>query len=172
MNVTVFYLFIGAVLAGIFFFFKPLKLDIATPGELAQIELDRFRVHEVAADGVKTIFAGAHARRFEDRYEVDAPDITDRSEGHVDTMKAKEGLYRAPMISLRGDVRFERDDGIVFETQHADYNQSSGEVRTRGGFVLWQAQDRVDGSDLLYNIKSGDLSARRIVGIYTLKESL
>jgi len=171
MNITVFYLLIGAVLGSMFLFFKPLQVDIASPGELAQIELDRFVVHEVTDAGVKTILAGNHARRFEDRYEVDELNLTDRSQGHVEKMHATKGLYRAPLISLRDNVRFERDDGVVFETQSADYNQTSGEVSTNGSFVLWQAKDRIDGTDLRYNTKSGKISAKQIVGNYTLKDA-
>jgi len=172
MSVSTFYLLIGAVLGSIFFFFKPLQVDIATPGELAQIELERFTVYEVAADGVKTILAGAHASRFPDRYEVDDLNLTDRSEGHVETMQARKGIYKEPLISLDGDVRFRRDDGYTFETQKADYNQSSGDVRAPGSFVLWQAGDRVDGRNLFYNIKSGDITAKKIVGVYTMKEKM
>jgi hypothetical protein len=172
MNVTVFYLLIGAILGSMFLLFKPLHVDIASPGELAQIELDRFVVHEVTAGGVKTILAGAHARRFEDRYEVDELNLTDRSEGHLEQMSASKGVYREPLISLRDNVRFERDDGLVFETKNADYNQTSGEVSTAGSFVLWQANDRVDGTDLRYNTKSGEISAKQIVGNYTLKDAM
>ncbi|UFS61318.1 hypothetical protein LOH54_06530 [Sulfurimonas sp. HSL-3221] len=172
MSVTSFYLLIGAVLGGIFLFFKPLQVDIASPGELAQIELDRFTVYEVASTGVKTILAGHHASRFPDRYEVVDLNLTDRSEGHVETMKASKGIYKEPLITLEGDVRFRRDDGITFETAKADYNQSSGEVRAPGAFVLWQARDRVDGRNLYYNLNSGDISAKKIVGIYTMKEKM
>ncbi len=172
MNVTLFYLFIGAVLGAVFFFFKPLKVDIASPGELAQIELNDFTVHEVTEAGVKTILSGVHARRFADRYEVDTFHLMDRSQGHVEQMQAAEGSYREPLVSLRGDVRFERDDGIVFETQSADYNQSSGVVSTPGRFVLWQAADRVEGTKLYYNIKSGEITAKKIAGTYTLKERM
>jgi len=170
MSVTTFYLLIGAVLGSIFLFFKPLHVDIASPGELAQIELERFRVYEVSSEGVKTILGGRHASRFPDRYEVDDLNLTDRSEGHVETMQANKGIYKEPLISLAGDVRFRRDDGVMFETAQADYNQTSGAVRAPGDFVLWQAQDRVDGTDLRYNTISGDVTAKRIVGVYTMKE--
>jgi len=170
MSVTTFYLMIGALLASVFLFFKPIKVDIAETGELAQIELDRFVVHEVVPAGVKTILAGAHAKRFEDRYEVQELNLTDRSETHVENMQAKSGIYREPLISLRDDVRYARDDGITFETDSADYNQTSGEMKTNGPFVLWQAHDRIDGTDLVYNTKTGEVAARRIIGNYFMKD--
>lgn len=170
MNVVTFYLLVGAVLASIFFFFKPLKVDVTEPGELAQIELDRFIVHEVTPAGVKTILAGSHALRYTDRYEMTDLNLTDRTEEHVENMRAANGVYREPMISLRDDVHYERDDGIVFETGSLDYNRTSGQIAAAGPFVLWQAQDRLDGRDLFYNTISGDISAKKIAGNYMLKE--
>ena len=170
MNVVTFYLIVGAVLGSVFLFFKPMKVNIAEPGELAQIELDRFIVHEVTPAGVKTILAGTHALRFTDRYEVNDLNLTDRSENHTENMRAKFGIYREPLISLRDDVHYERDDGIVFETDSADYNRSSGQMVAAGPFILWQGRDRVEGKDLFYNSKSGDISAKKIVGNYMLKD--
>jgi hypothetical protein len=170
MNVVTFYLFIGAVLGSVYLFFKPMKVDVAEPGELAQIELDRFIVHEVVPKGVKTIMTGSHALRFTDRYVVSDLNLTDRSEGHTENMRAKSGTYREPMILLRKDVRYRRDDGIRFETDSVDYNRSSGQMVAPGPFVLWQAHDRITGRDLIYNTKRGEISAEKIVGNYFLKE--
>jgi len=170
MNVVTFYLLVGAVLGSIFLFFKPMKVDLAEPGELAQIELDRFVVYEVTTTGVKTILGGSHALRFADRYEVSDLNLTDRSKEHIETMWAKFGIYREPLVSLRENVHYERDDGIDFETGSADYNRSSGQMVAAGPFVLWQGHDRVEGEDLIYNSQSGEISAKKIVGNYTVKD--
>ena len=171
MNVVTFYLLVGAVLGSVFLFFKPMKVDLAEPGELAQIELDRFTVHEVTTSGVKTILAGSHALRFTDRYEVSDLNLTDRSENHTENMRADRGIYREPMISLRDDVQYKRDDGIGFTTQNVDYNRTSGEMTAAGPFVFWQAKDRLEGRDLLYNTKSGQIAAKAITGNYYLKDT-
>jgi len=171
MNVTPFYMLIGIVLAGIFFFFKPLKVDIAETGELAQIELSDFRVYEVVPRGVKVVLAGSSVKRFEDRYQVEEINLTDRSGNHIENMKANRGIYKEPMIYLYDRVRYTRDDGVSFETEQADYNQTSGQINTAGPFVLRQSQDRVTGNDLVYNTESGDLAAKHIEGFYRLKEN-
>ena len=171
MNVVTFYLVVGAILGSIFLFFKPIAVNVADPGELAQIELDRFIVYEVTPAGVKTILAGTHALRFPDRYEVNDLNLTDRSDEHTENMRADFGVYKEPLIFLQDNVRYERDDGIVFTTGSADYNRTSGMLAANGPFVLWQGQDRVKGSDLRYNTQLGEISAEKIVGNYMLKDT-
>lgn len=171
MNVISFYLLTGAMLIGIFVFFKPLNIEIETPGELPQIELNRFLVHEVTPKGVKTILGGAHARRFEDRYVVEDINLTDFSGMHEQNMKADNGTYKGSIITLKNNVRFKRDDGIVFECRQAVYNQDTAVANTIGEFNLRRGTDSVIGSDLIYNGKTGDVFAKRVTGRYTLKES-
>ena len=172
MNINAFYLMIGAILGAVFLFFKPLKVDLASPEELAQIELNRFVVHEVNESGVKTILAGSYAQRFADRYEVSDLNLTDRSDKHIENMTAKRGVYREPMVYLQDDVNYRRDDGIRFETDSVDYNQTSGRMSTDGAFVLKRGEDRFKGNDLVYNTKRGTISAKQIEGIYILKDSM
>lgn len=172
MNIVTFYTFIGAVLVGIFIFFKPLDVEIDAPEDLAQIELDRFLVHEVTVEGVKTILGGGHARRYEDRYVVEDINLTDLSGTHEQNMKADHGTYKGSIISLKEHVRFRRDDGIFFECDQAVYNQDTAVANTIGGFVLWQDDDRVSGTQLVYNTKTGDVSAKNVTGFYELKEAL
>lgn len=170
MNVTPFYLFIGIILLSVFAFFKPLHVQIEAPKELAQIELNDFIVHEINPRGVKTILGGTHAQRFEDRYVVDDINLTDRSEQHIENMRADFGVYKASMITLDDHIRFTRDDGIVFEADHATYDLNKSIVRVPGPFVMWQDQDKIKGQDLIYNSKSGDISAKRVKGLYGIKE--
>ncbi len=172
MNVTPFYLFIGIVLLSVFAFFKPQKVQIEVPKELAQIELGDFIVHEINPEGVKTIFVGSHARRFEDRYVVNDINLTDRTEGHVENMRADFGIYKDPLITLKDHIRFTRDDGLVFESDRAKYNLDRSAVHVPGKFVMWQKSDRVIGHDLEYNSKSGDIAARRVRAFYTIKEQM
>lgn len=171
MSLSTFYMLVGAALVAIFLFFKPMKVDIANPGEMPQIELEHFVVYDVTEAGVKTILAGAYARRFEDRYTVDDVNVTDRTEAHVQTMQADHGVYKEPIILLKHDVRYRRDDGVRFLTEQLEYNQSSADIVARGSFVLWQGKDRVTGSALRYNTVSGEASGKHIVADYELKEN-
>lgn len=172
MTVAPFYLMIGAALVGIFLYFKPLKVDIAEADELPQIELTNFRVHDVTTEGVKTVLAGKNVRRFDLRYVVSDINLTDRGGSHIENMQARRGIYEAPMVFLEDKVRYARDDGVVFTTSKAEYNQTSGLIRTFGRFTLNREQDTLTGYDLLYGTRSGDIAASRIKGDYRMKEKM
>lgn len=170
MNVVPFYLFVGAVLGGIFLFFKPLHVEIAKTEELAQIELNRFLVHEVTPEGVKTILGGTHAQRFKDRYVVEDINLTDRSGRFEENMKADRGTYKGSVITLDDNVRYRRDDGIAFRCMHAVYDQNTSMAETIGAFDLWQGGDRISGRNLRYNSRTGDVFAKDVVGYYRIKD--
>lgn len=172
MNVSIFYLFIGSVLIAVFFLFKPLKVDIADAGELAQIELTDFRIHELTTDGIKTVLTGSEVKRFENRYEVRDINLTDQSDNRIENVQADRGVYKDPMIYLNDHVQYSREDGIVFKTNEAEYNRTSGAIITTGLFELRRAQDSLDGYNLSYNTKTGQISAKQIEGSYLLKEDL
>lgn len=170
MNVVTFYLLVAAILVSVFLFFKPMKVTVSQPGELAQIELDKFVIHEVTPETVKTILAGSQGLRYEDRYEVTDLNLTDRSKLHTENMQAAHGTYSEPMILLHDGVHYTRDDGMKFESNDLDYNRSSGLMRAPGPFVLWQKADRINGHNLVYYTKSGDMAAKKITGNYFLKD--
>ncbi len=172
MNVVPFYFGLGIVLASIFVFFKPLHVEIDAPERLAQIELERFEVFEVTTKGVKTMLIGRRARRFQKSYVVDDINMTDRSHGHRDNLCARLGIYKEGFVTLENDVRLRRDDGSLFETQKATYDQNSSIVRAHGAFVFYRGPDTVRGSDLYYDLESGRLRALHVEGIYTIKEKM
>lgn len=170
MSLSSFFLVTGVALFAVFLFFKPFKVDIANPGEMPQIELNRFIVHEVTEQGVKTILAGGYARRYEDRFTVSDVNVTDKAKSHIQSMQADEGIYKEPVIVLKQHVRYQRDDGVKFQTQEVEYNQSSGEMVASDRFILWQGNDRLEGKALHFNAYDGIASGINIVGNYELKE--
>lgn len=172
MTVIPFYLLIGAGLGIILFFFKPLHVDAPPSEELAQIELHRFVIYDVTASGVQTQLAGSDARRYEDRYVVDNIVLTDRSRGRTETIRSDFGVYRDPMVHLQGRVRYERDDGLRFETNSGEFNQTSGVIRSPELFTMWRGENRVSGRGLVYQSKAGEVSATNIEGVYLLEDTL
>jgi hypothetical protein len=172
MNVVPFYLAVAALLASIYLFFKPLHVEIDAPEELAQIELNGFTIYEVSPRAVKTILAGERAQRFEDRYVVVDINLTDRSHGYRDNMQAHEGVYRNGIVTLDEDVLFHRNDGSWFTTQHALYDQNRSIVRTYGSFIFWRGTDYLEGQDLFYDIRNEVARAKKVRGIYEIKEKM
>lgn len=166
-----FFLLVAAVLGVIFLGFKPLAIKAQGSGEFAQIELTAFTVHELTTDGVKTIFTGADARRYEDRYEVYAMQLTDRSGEFQQQMEANFGVYKEPLVTLHGNVRYRRDDGLYFNCNEAIYDRNRSVAHTEGAFVMGQGTDAVHGDDLVFNSQTSEARAVKIEAYYALEES-
>ncbi len=170
MSVVPVYLALGALLLGIYVFFKPLHVRIDAPAELAQLELQDFTVHEVDPQGVRTILGGKKAYRYEDRYEVDDINLTDRSQGIRQSMYADHGVYRDGIITLSGGVRLLRADGSRFMTDRAVYDRNAATVTAPDAFVFFREGDRIRGRNLYYNLKSGDIRAEAVDGVYRIEK--
>lgn len=172
MNVTGFFAFIGAVLLGIFLFFKPLDVKTMTPEELAAIELDGFAVYKMTPSGLETVLRGSHAKRFADRYVVNDINLTDRSEGYSQNMQADTGVYRVPVTTLEGNVRYHREDGVRFACDKAVYDENRTQISSIGPFRISQNGDSVEGLNLRYNSTTGKITAKHVEGLFRVKESL
>lgn len=172
MNVTVFFSAIGVILAAIFIFFQPLHVKSMSTDELASIELDDFAVYKMTPVTLETVLQGRHAKRYSDRYVVTDINLTDYAQGYRQNMLAAQGVYRAAVTTLEGDVRYAREDGVRFACDKARYDESSTEVRSIGPFRLSQNRDTIHGMDVIYNSTSGKISAEKVEGLYTVKEHL
>ncbi len=172
MNITGFFALLGAVLLAIFLFFKPLRVAPPSDEELAAIELDKFAVYKMTQEGLETLLRGAHAKRFSDRYVVDDINLTDRSKGYTQNMQADHGVYRVPVTTLEGNVSYDREDGVRFVCDRAEYDENRTDIVSVGPFRLSRNKDYVDGTDLHYNSTTGKITAEKVEGIYRMKDHL
>lgn len=86
-------------------------------------------------------------------------------------MKAKKGLYKGDDISLEGDVVYNREDGLIFESQEAQYNKKSTILSTDKAFIVYRGKESVKGSSFVYDNTQKKLSSKNIEAIYQLEES-
>jgi len=172
MNINAFFLIISALLVSIYLFFKPIDIQLDLPDELAQLELNQFVVHEYDTDKLKTILSGSEGKRYEERYEVKDVNYTNNTDRYVENMRADYGFYKEPLMILKKNVHYQRDDGSRFFADHVTYNDETSFTTTDGSFKLWNGHDSIKGQNLSYNSQSGEINATAITGIYFMKESM
>ncbi|MBN2815887.1 MAG: LPS export ABC transporter periplasmic protein LptC [Campylobacterales bacterium] len=171
MNITLFFGFIFSVLLAIYVFFQPLEIKQQKFTEIPLFELSGFALYELDGQGLKTILLGDSSKRFSDRYTVDGINYTDNSKEYIANMKAKKGLYKGDDISLEGDVVYNREDGLIFESQEAQYNKKSTILSTDKAFIVYRGKESVKGSSFVYDNTQKKLSSKNIEAIYQLEES-
>jgi len=168
MSINLFFVLILSLLVGMFGYFKPTILMDETKEEVPKFELESFIIYEISAVGIDRFFEGIHGKRFEDRYEVSSAKFSNNSKDLFESISANEALYKEDIITLEGNVHYMREDGLEFRSAEGKYDTPHSLVSTRGGFVITQNSNRVNGTQLLLNTQQHTVSANAVSGSYQL----
>ena len=171
VNVNYFFLFIAVVLASILLFFQPqeVKLRDVNASEVAELELHHFTLYELTLDGLKDVMQGKEGFRYKDRIEIEDIDYTDNSRNLKNNVTADFGVYdNVNLITLKGNVRYHREDGLKFKTNLAVMHQKEETITTSGPFTMDKQADNIVGNELFYDSKNGLSNAKDVIGIFNL----
>jgi LPS export ABC transporter protein LptC len=170
ININTFLAFIFFGLTAIFFMFKPLEIEQQKHGDIPLLSLKDFVMYELNTQGLETYMLGTEAIRFKDRYEVIDIDYTDNAKEYIAHIKANFGRYKTSIVDLNGDVRYTREDGIVFESQHVVYNKLTTIAISDNDYVIHKGNNRIIGSYLKQNNLKNTIYSQNIRAIYQLQE--
>ncbi len=96
---------------------------------------------------------------------------TDSTGKQRNNLQADFGIYNnKDLITLEGNVRYYREDGLKFKSDVAVIHQANETIRVVGPFTMDKDADNVVGTDLFYDSKSGLSTAKDVTGFYTLTE--
>ena len=154
----------------IFFLFEPLNREQKEFDEIPMIELENFTLSQLNKTGLTSITKGSKGIRYEDRYTVEDINHTDNSKKYLANIKAKDGLYKGEVLDLVGDVIYVREDGLLFETQKANYNTQTKIMIASTDYVSYMGKNRATGSYLKYNNILERTYSKNVTINYKLKE--
>ena len=173
IDANYFFLAIATVLLAILLFFKPTKMAEMTHDgeEVPALELHNFTLYELDTHGLKDIMSGRKGYRYSKRLEIEDINYTDSTHTLRNNLLSDYGVYNnIDLITLKGNVRYHREDGMHFVTNKAIINQKKETIDTRGPFTLYKQADIVVGNDLYYDSKNGLTKAKDVTGIFELDE--
>ena len=153
--------------------FEPVKVKETTVNgaEVAELEMSNFTLYELDESGLNNIMIGRKGLRYGDRIEVIDIDYTDSTQKLQNNLQADTGIYNNEyLITLEGNVRYYREDGMKFVTSRAIIDQEKETIETDGRFKMNKFTDNVIGSDLFYDTKNGLTHAKMVTGFYTLAQ--
>ncbi|EDZ62696.1 protein containing DUF1239 [Sulfurimonas gotlandica GD1] len=156
----------------IFIGFKPMNIKQQEFVDVPLFQLEAFTLHELSQDGLVTLMKGSKAIRYNDRYKVFNIDYTDNSKNFIANMRADNGLYRDKddVIDLTGNVIYNREDGLIFESQEATYNKKSAIAKTNKDYVIYRDSNRVVGTSLTYDNRLNRVKSKNVVAKYQIQE--
>jgi hypothetical protein len=113
---------------------------------------------------------GSSATRYKNRYVVQDINYTDNSREYRANMKAKDGLYKNDIVTLKKDVHYQREDGISFETQKLIYNKKKAIAQSNVGYIAHFNDSIVKGSYIRYNNKNNTIYSKNVTAKIQLQE--
>lgn len=170
MNINLFFVIISIALTMIFTLFKPLDIKTQNFAETPLLEASSFTLYELNTVGVTTIMKGNNALRYADRYLVQNIDYTDNSKKYKANMLADNGIYKDNIVNLSGNIVYNREDGLVFKTQKADYNKISKIATSTTDYIAFMGKSNMNGSFLKYDNINNTMESKNVNIIYQLKE--
>ncbi len=173
INANTFFIIIALILASILIFFQPSPLQETgtEKEEVPQLELRNFTIYELDVNGLKDIMLGHYGFRYEDRIEVEEIDYTDSTNKQRNNLQADFGVYNnKDLITLEGNVRYYREDGMTFRSDKAIIHQTDETIMAVGPFRMEKGTDHAVGTDLFYDTKNGVTKAKDVTGFYTFVE--
>jgi|GEM_PF-771543 len=173
VSANTFFIVIALVLGSILLFIRPQEVkQIDHSNEnIAEMELRDFTLYELDTHGLKNIMLGKYGFQYKDRIEVEEIDYTDSTRNLRNNIIADYGVYNnIDIITLEGNVRYYREDGMILTTEEAVIDQKKETLSTPGPFKLEQENDNVIGNKLFYDRKDGTSTAKMVTGYFTLKD--
>lgn len=172
MNINIFFIAISFGLMMIFIGFKPLDIKQRKFVDVPLFELETFTLHELSQKGLITLMKGSRATRYSNRYKVDNIDYTDNSKQFIANMRADNGLYRdmQDIVDLKGNVIYNREDGLIFESDEATYNKKSAIAHTNKDYVMYRDDNIVVGTSVVYDNRLNRVRSKNVVAKYQIQE--
>ncbi len=170
MKITHFFVLIFLFSISLLFLLKPEQYQKADGEKIPQMEIEDFTLYEIDTKGVKSVVSGTIGRQYELYYEVENAHYVENKNKLGEHLYADKGKFEKDIAYLDENVRYFRDDGLSFESDHAVYDTNKELLFVPKSFVLTQNENIIYGNELHYNAKSGDIDAKEVNASYYTKD--
>lgn len=170
MRITHFFIFLFLFSVLLFIFLQPQSYVQNTDENVPQLEIEDFTLYEMDKRGVKSVVSGTVGRQYIKHYEVQNVHYIENKNKTGEHLYADNGIFKAEIAYLNDNVRYFREDGLSFESDHAVYNTNKELLYVPNKFVLTQNENVIYGSELHYYSVSGKIDAKAIKANYYIEE--
>lgn len=157
-------------MGSIYIFFKPSYIKQNSFDNLATFEIFDFTLYELDANSMLTLMQGDKALKYDDRYDIININYTDNSKKNIANIQADKASYKDDSIKLDGNVRYDREDGLIFKTDSLVYDKNKSLVFTNDKFILFDGANSVKGKLLKYNNILNTIIAKDVIVKYQLED--
>jgi len=170
MKITHFFIVIFLFSISLFIFLQPQEYTKSQQEEVAQLEIEDFTMYEIAKDGVQNVVSGTIGKQFANYYLVENAHYIENKNKLGEHLYADNGRFEKDIAYLNDNVRYFREDGLSFESDHAVYDTDKELLYVPKNFVLTQNENIVYGKELKYNVQTGKIMAEKVNANYYIQE--
>lgn len=170
MKITHFFVLLFVFSLSLLILLKPQEYQKAGNGKIPQMEIEDFTLYELNKEGVKSVVSGTLGRQYKTYYEVENAHYVENKNRLGEHLYADKGKFEKNIAYLNDNVRYFREDGLSFESDHAIYDTSKELLYVPKRFILTQNENIIYGNELHYNAKNGKITAQQIDANYYLEE--
>lgn len=170
MKITHFFVLLFVFSLSLLILLKPQEYQKAGNGKIPQMEIEDFTLYELNKEGVKSVVSGTLGRQYKTYYEVENAHYVENKNRLGEHLYADKGKFEKNIAYLNDNVRYFREDGLSFESDHAIYDTNKELLYVPKRFILTQNENIIYGNELHYNAKNGKITAQQIDANYYLEE--
>lgn len=170
MRLTHFFIFLLLLGFSLFVFLKPQDYNKSTDIELPQLEIEDFTMYKLDEAGVRSVVSGTIGRQFTRYYEIQNAHYIENKNKLGQHLYSDKGKFEKDIVYLDENVRYFREDGLSFESDHAVYDTKKELLYVPQKFILTQNENVVYGSELHYNSVTGEVLAQDVDANYYMEE--
>lgn len=170
MRLTHFFIFLLLLGFSLFVFLKPQDYNKSADTELPQMEIEDFTMYKLDEEGVRSVVSGTIGRQFPHYYEIQNAHYIENKNKLGQHLYSDNGKFEKNIVYLDDNVRYFREDGLSFESDHAVYDTKKELLYVPQKFILTQNENVVYGRELHYNSVTGEVLAQDVDANYYMEE--
>ena len=153
-------LILSIIVVGVFIFIEePKNIKLIESNSTKELFFKNFSLLEIDENGVKNQLNAKEATKDKNSFYLIDINIT---HDKTDNILAKKAIYMKDFIYLKDRVTLKRKGEFQFSTNDLNYRVKDKIAYTNSGFILKINQNRINGTNLYYNLKTKEISAKKI----------
>ena len=166
MRITHFFTLLFLFSVSMFVFLKPQAYIKSDQKEVPELEIEDFTVYKLDEAGVESVLSGTSGDQYETHMNVEHAHYIQNKNKFGENLYADRGRFEKEIAYLDENVRYYREDGLSFESEHAVYNTKKEYLYVADNFTLTQNENIIYGKELHYYSKTGKSRAQKIEANY------
>jgi len=170
VRLTHFFILLFVLSSSLFVFLKPQDYNKSADTQVPQLEIEDFTLYKLDEVGVQSVVSGTIGRQYVSFYEVQNAHYIENKNKLGQHLYSDKGRFEKNIAYLDDNVRYFREDGLSFESDHAVYDTKKELLYVPQKFILTENENIVYGSELHYNSITGEVLAQDVDANYYMEE--